>query len=132
MDASYSIKQIAPVIMEYKNNMRDGLTTNIDSLGHVTDSAIYKENKIISKRKFIYDKNGYLKTKKTTDSLSDKYVEETYDTSGQLIELIEFTGNKGTEKKLNAEGNFVLTDTYDTHKSTIAEYTENEKIFIRI
>jgi antitoxin component YwqK of YwqJK toxin-antitoxin module len=80
----------------YKMNVQFGLWQKWDSTGKMIDSSIYKNDKIIIRAIFDYNKNKQLLYYSITDSIRNTKHTEHYDSLGNIVSRADFKGDVGT------------------------------------
>lgn len=102
----------------YKMNLLDGLSLKWDSLGNMTDSVIYQNDKQLFKSFRGYGPMGILFRQTDEDSVADTLRDKFYTIGGTLGKEAVFKGNKGVFISYNMDGG-ITTDSLFTRKEIV-------------
>ncbi|HEX7754448.1 MAG TPA: energy transducer TonB [Niabella sp.] len=109
----------------YKMDILEGLFQRWDSLGRMTDSAIYQNGKVVYNRIIHYWNNNKIINEIITDSINNTLTDLSYDSAGAKIREIIFTADKGIERKYDKNGSIIDSDSLNTREQKDASYPGN-------
>lgn len=104
------------------NNKVKGVSHKWDSAGHLTDSILYDNDKLLYKKKMRYTSTGYLHNTVITDSINDTMVDTDYDSTGHKLRETSFIANRGTWKEFRKDGTISEVDSVFTRGEEEAKF----------
>jgi len=104
------------------NNQLKGLSQKWDSTGHLTDSAIYDNDKLLYKKEMSYASKGYVYNTVITDSINDTMVDTDYDSTGNKLREISFVANRGIWTEFKEDGTIESVDSVFTREQEDAMF----------
>ncbi len=108
--------------VEVFNNQLKGVSQKWDSAGHLTDSAIYDNDKLCYEKKMRYTQTGYLFNTKITDNINETMVDTDDDSTGHKLREISFIADRGTWKEFKEDGTIASVDSVFTRDEENARF----------